>query len=88
MRAKTILVMLFLVSLGVAAMVVLRSLPQKSEAAPEAAGKRGDPRRDDAACCRHFVACPRRDVAGDQPSCGAGGDRQALRCGPGGPAEA
>jgi hypothetical protein len=30
MRAKTILAMLFLVSLGVAAMVVLRSLPQKS----------------------------------------------------------
>jgi pilus assembly protein CpaB len=39
MRAKTILAMLFLVSLGVAAMVVLRSLPQKSEAAPEAAGR-------------------------------------------------
>ena len=39
MRAKTILAMLFLVSLGVAAMVVLRSLPQRSEAAPEAAGR-------------------------------------------------
>src|ERR1700741_1803783 len=39
MRAKTILTMLFLVSLGVGAMVVLRSLPQKSEAAPEAAGR-------------------------------------------------
>ena len=39
MRAKTILAVLFLVSLGVAAMVVLRSLPQKSEAAPEAAGR-------------------------------------------------
>ena len=39
MRAKTILAILFLVSLGVAAMVVLRSLPQKSEAAPEAAGR-------------------------------------------------
>jgi pilus assembly protein CpaB len=39
MRAKTILAMLFLVSLGVAATVVLRSLPQKSEAAPEAAGR-------------------------------------------------
>ena len=37
MRAKTILAMLFLVSLGVAAMVVLRSLPQKSEAAAGAA---------------------------------------------------
>ena len=36
MRAKTILALLFLVSLGVAATVVLRSLPQKSEAAPEA----------------------------------------------------
>src|SRR6516164_1780357 len=39
MRAKTILAMLFLVSLGVAAMVVLRSLPQKSEAAAEVAGR-------------------------------------------------
>ena len=39
MRAKTILAMLFLISLGVAAMVVLRSLPQKSEAAPEAAAR-------------------------------------------------
>jgi len=39
MRAKTILVMLFLVSLGVAAMVVLRSLPQKSEAAAEVTGR-------------------------------------------------
>jgi pilus assembly protein CpaB len=38
-RAKTILAILFLVSLGVAATVVLRSLPQKSEAAPEAAGR-------------------------------------------------
>jgi pilus assembly protein CpaB len=38
MRAKTILALLFLVSLGVAATVVLRSLPQKSEAAPEAVG--------------------------------------------------
>ena len=37
MRAKTVLAMLFLVSLGVAAAVVLRSLPQKSEAAAEAA---------------------------------------------------
>ena len=37
MRAKTILAMLFLVSLGVAAAVMLRSLPQKSEAAAEAA---------------------------------------------------
>jgi len=39
MRAKTILALLFLVSLGVAATVVLRSLPQKSEAAAEAAGR-------------------------------------------------
>src|SRR6516164_8371320 len=39
MRAKTILTILFLVSLGVAATVVLRSLPQKSEAAPEAAAR-------------------------------------------------
>jgi len=39
MRAKTILAMLFLVSLGVAATVVLRSLPQKSEAAAEAAAR-------------------------------------------------
>ena len=39
MRAKTILAMLFLISLGVAATVVLRSLPQKSEAAPEAAAR-------------------------------------------------
>jgi pilus assembly protein CpaB len=39
MRAKTILAMLFLVSLGVAATVVLRSLPQKSEAAPEAGAR-------------------------------------------------
>jgi pilus assembly protein CpaB len=39
MRAKTILAMLFLISLGVAAMVVLRSLPQKSEAAAEVAGR-------------------------------------------------
>jgi pilus assembly protein CpaB len=38
-RAKTILAILFLVSLGVAATVVLRSLPQKSEAAPEAAAR-------------------------------------------------
>src|SRR5262249_41315542 len=37
MRAKTILAMLFLISLGVAATVVLRSLPQKSEAAAEVA---------------------------------------------------
>ena len=40
MRAKTILAMLFLVSLGVAATVVLRSLPQKSEAAAEVAAAR------------------------------------------------
>ena len=39
MRAKTILALLFLVSLGVAATVVLRSLPQKSEAAAEATGR-------------------------------------------------
>ena len=39
MRAKTILALLFLVSLGVAATVVLRTLPQKSEAAAEAAGR-------------------------------------------------
>src|SRR6516162_4029579 len=39
MRAKTILALLFLISLGVAAMVVLRSLPQKSEAAAEVAGR-------------------------------------------------
>ena len=39
MRAKTILALLFLISLGVAATVVLRSLPQKSEAAPEAAAR-------------------------------------------------
>jgi pilus assembly protein CpaB len=39
MRAKTILAMLFLVSLGVAATVVLRSLPQKSEAAAEGAAR-------------------------------------------------
>jgi len=39
MRAKTILAMLFLVSLGVAATVVLRSLPRKSEAAAEAAAR-------------------------------------------------
>src|SRR6516165_10418445 len=39
MRAKTILALLFLVSIGVAATVVLRSLPQNLEAAPEAAAR-------------------------------------------------
>ena len=39
MRAKTILALLFLVSLGVAATVVLRSLPQKTEAAAEEAAR-------------------------------------------------
>jgi pilus assembly protein CpaB len=39
MRAKTILAILFLISLGVAATVVLRSLPQNSEAAAEAGAR-------------------------------------------------
>jgi pilus assembly protein CpaB len=37
MRAKTILTVLFLVSIGVAAFVILHALPQKVDASPEAA---------------------------------------------------
>src|SRR5215468_5264632 len=39
MRAKTILAILFLISLGVATMVLLRSLPQNVDAAAEATAR-------------------------------------------------
>ena len=58
MRAKTILTVLFLVSLVVAAWVIIHALPQSSDAATEPGGGDGDSRRHGAARGRHPVARP------------------------------